>query len=317
MRRFAPARNACTLAVMLALAALACNMAALNEPDSQATVAAVYATITAQAAMAGPPDGPSSGAVLPTPLPDDATTPGGTPAPTDAASSPTPSATPPESRTGNGENVTVRRCQRSISVDGSRADWEPLAGVARFGLGHVVYGAGSRTGPDDLSGEAWACWTDSALYLFVQVVDDVHVQTQSGATAWRGDEVEIVFDGDLQGDFYATRWSDDDVQLGLSPGDFASLPPSAVRYHPSVRNAPEVSIAAQRPADAAGGYSLEAAIPWSTLGVTLQTGVGYGFCIALSDNDQPGTANQESMVSNCPNLRVTNPTTWATIELAD
>ncbi len=312
MRRTAPA-----LAGTLALAALACNVAGFNEPDTGATVVAVYATITAQAATAGVPGTPLPGAATATPPPGETDAQDGAPTPTGTAETPTASPTPPDSRTGNGENVSVRRCRGSIAVDGDRADWEPLAGTARFGLGNVVYGAGSWAGPQDLSGEAWVCWTESTFYLFAQVTDDVHVQTQSGATAWQGDEIELVFDGDLQGDFYATRWSEDDVQLGLSPGDFAGLPPSAVRYHPGVRSAPEISVAARQPADAAGGYSLEAAIPWSTLGVTPQAEASYGFCVAVSDNDQPGTANQESMVSNCPNLRITNPTTWATIQLAE
>jgi hypothetical protein len=51
--------------------------------------------------------------------------------------------------------------------------------------------------------------------------------------------------------------------------------------------------------------------------MTPRSGKNYGFCLALSDNDQPGTASQDSMVSHCTNLKVSDPTTWATLQLTD
>lgn len=295
---------------MLVLASLACNAPGAAETNTEVTVAAVYATITAQAATAGVPTTPPPEGRLTAAGPSPSAT-------SEREKTPTPSPTPPESRAENGENLTVRRCARSIVVDGDRADWEPLAGVARFQLEAATYGAARWSGATDLSGEVWACWTDSVLNLFASVTDDAHVQTESGSTAWKGDEVEIVFDGDLRGDFYTEVWNDDDAQIGLSPGDFADLPPSAVQYRPSARDAPEIDVAARRPIESGGNYALEAAIPWSVLGVAPEGGTSYGFCVALSDNDQVGAASQDSMVSNCPNLLVSDPTTWATITLGE
>ncbi len=36
---------------------------------------------------------------------------------------------------------------------------------------------------------------------------------------------------------------------------------------------------------------------------------------ALSDNDQPDQASQDSMVSHCTRLRVIDPTTWGDLHL--
>jgi hypothetical protein len=336
---------------LLALAALACNAAGFEGPDAEATNAAVYATITAQAATAGIPQTASGERVTATPPP----------ANTPATGTPTVSPTAPAERTGNGPRLAFPPCGAALTVDGDLADWLSGEGAV-FSLDAVTYGATAWSGADDLSGQAqacwtgdalylfvevtdnahvqtqtggtqWqgdevelvfdadlsgqarACWTGDALYLFVEVTDNAHVQTQTGGTQWQGDEVELVFDADLAGDFYEEEWDADDTQLGLSPGDFADLPPTAVVYRPAYRAAPEVEVAARQPLAIGGNYTLEARIPWTVFGVQPEGGDLYGFCLALSDNDQPGEASQDSMASHCPGLVVSRPVTWTTLEL--
>ncbi|MBN1122915.1 MAG: hypothetical protein JXJ17_17700 [Anaerolineae bacterium] len=284
------------------LSVLACNTSFGSQPDTPATVQSVYATITAHAEEAG-----LSTTAIATEEP--AATGDTTVDDLDVLT-----ATAQAARTGNGTNLTFPRCSDDITVDGSSQDWEALEGVPRFAINQATYGAANWEGPDDLSAYAWACWTDEILYLIVTVTDDVHVQTENGATAWKGDEIELLFDRDLSGDFLEAEWNDDDIQIGLSPGDFEDNPPAAVRYFPTVRDLDAVGIAAS-PSD--DGYLLEAAIGWDDFDITPRSGKNYGFCLALSDNDQAGTANQESMVSHCTNLKVSNPTTWATLQLTD
>lgn len=290
---------------LLALAALACNAAGFEGPDSPATVAAVYATITAHAATAGIPQTASGEGVTATPPP------GVMP----ATGTPTLSPTPPEERSGNGPRLAFPGCGDPLTVDGEVADWLSGEGAV-FSLDAVTYGATAWSGADDLSGQARACWTADALYLFVEVTDNTHVQTQAGETQWQGDEVELVLDADLAGDFYDEQWGDDDTQIGLSPGDFVDLTPGAVVYRPDYRAAPEVELAARQPIAIGGNYTLEARIPWAVFGVEPREGDLYGFCLALSDNDQPGAASQDSMASHCPELVVSRPVTWTTLELA-
>jgi hypothetical protein len=226
-----------------------------------------------------------------------------------------PSPTPPDTRTGNGAVVNVPRCGAAITVDGDPADWNGQSGIPIFALVDNTFGAGEWLGTDDASAVARLCWTDQALHLFVEVADDIHVQTRTGGDQWQGDEVELMFDGSLQTDFYDDEWSSDDTQLGLSPGDFAGISPSAFQYQPRINTTLLVTVNARRPFEAGGDYLLEAAIPWTVLRTLPDTEASYGFCLALSDNDHVDTARQDSMVSHCPKLIVPDPTTYTTLKL--
>ena len=55
------------------------------------------------------------------------------------------------------------------------------------------------------------------------------------------------------------------------------------------------------------GYTLEAAIPWSTLNFQPAPGRPLGFEIDLSDTDTPNAAVQEQMLSSSPNRRYNDP----------
>ncbi len=287
--------------IMLVLAALACNVPDGSGGDTEATVQVVYSTITAQAGMS--------------PVPTDTPTEAATATPT-TTGTPTVTPTPPENRTGNGDNLTIPRCTKTVTVDGGDADWKQQAGVTPFALTHNTFGEAEWQGADDLSGRARMCWIDSMLYLFVEVTDDLHVQTQQGRTAWKGDEVELVFDADLRGDFYDEDWNDDDTQLGFSPGDFGDILAGVMEYHPADKALDDVEIAARRAIGTGGDYVLEVAIPWSVLGVVPRADTNYGFCLAISDNDHVGEAQQDSMVSHCTDLSIPDPTTWVTLRLA-
>jgi hypothetical protein len=283
-------------------AVLACNAAGAERVDTRATIQAVYGTITAQALAAGQP---GAEATAP-PLTESVAT----------SAAVTLSSTTPVERVGNGSNLSIPRCPTGLVVDANEADWSSLSSMPRIELEANTYGGARWEGAEDTSGYARICWTDAALFVLIFVTDDLHVQTESGATQFQGDEVELVFDGDLPGDFSAGVWDGDDRQLGLSPGDFNGLEPAAVIYHPSMRSADEVTLFATKLPDSAGGYLLEASIPWSTLGITPQADTGYGLCLAISDNDQAGAASQDSMISHCTRLLIANPTTWVTVRLA-
>jgi hypothetical protein len=286
---------------VLALASLACGNVP-QEPDTQATVAAFYATITAQAA---------SGSPFPTRAVTATSGPSATPPP---SITPPASPTPPEARTGNGEGFIIPRCQGTITVDASDADWGWYRGTV-VGLNTATFGEEEWQGTGDLSGQVRLCWTDTTLYLIADVVDDIHVQTEQGIRQWRGDEIEVVFDGDLRGDFYEREPNDDDIQLGFSPGNFADIPPSDVQYRPQLDDDVPLEVVARRPIDSGGNYTLEASTPWSLLGVTPHLGIGYGLCVAISDNDHVGTSQQDSMVSHCPEMETPEPMSWVTITL--
>ncbi len=309
------------VAAALAAASLACNLVA-PEVDYEATNEVIYLTITAQAERAGVPTrdplatqrppGSSTATLHQTSTPT--TEPSATPIP---SATPLATPTPPQERTGNGASLVIARCGLAIAVDGDIADWlDQPGGIEGIRLDQATFGAVNWTGESDLSGLARLCWTSEALYLSVEVTDDALVQNQSGVTQYRGDEVELLFDTDLIGDFYDTVWNEDDIQFGLSPGNFVDRQPAVVRYEPDFSTSVDVTLAARRPIGTGGSYVLEAAVPWSTLGITPQTDQGYGLCLALSDNDLTAQDVQQSMVSHCVRLKVPDPTTWVTVRLA-
>lgn len=292
----------CVLAV-ITLAALACNVP-IGGDDSAATVQAIYVTITAQASSAPP-----------------LTQPGGV---ATSQSMPSPTATPtigvsptaPQNRSGNGNNLIIARCAADVVADAKDTDWTSQTGAVGVPLAQNTYGSSEWSGAADLSGSARLCWNDKGLYLFVDVTDDVHVQDQRGETSWKGDEVEFLFDADLRGDFYHDSWNNDDIQLGLSPGNFADLVPAPYLYHPTIGLPRGVELDAES-LGTAGGYRLEAELLWdAALGINRPTaGQSFGLCVALSDNDHTNAAQQDSMTSHCIRLKVTDPSTWITVTL--
>jgi hypothetical protein len=64
-----------------------------------------------------------------------------------------------------------------------------------------------------------------------------------------------------------------------------------------------------------GRYALEVAIPWSTFKVTPSAGQTYGLALALNDDDTPGSAEQQTQVTNGKGQRLADPTTWSTLVL--
>jgi hypothetical protein len=154
-------------------------------------------------------------------------------------------------------------------------------------------------------------WDLSNLYIAAKVRDGKYVQISQGENIFKGDSLEILVDLDLLGDFTSTRLSGDDYQIGISPGrpDIASGNREAYLWFPSGKagKLSGVSIAAL---DEGSQYRVEAAIPWTVFGIIPYKGMRVGFAFSVSDDDSPGVAVQESMVSSSPFRNLADPTTW-------
>jgi hypothetical protein len=201
-----------------------------------------------------------------------------------------------------------------VVVDGVLDEW---AEVPAFSSAHRVYQHPNWDNSQDISAQWQLQWDTTFLYVAVTVADDRHVQTQSGNQIFRGDSVEMQIDTNRQED-WGTGFSSDDIQIALSPGDFATLPPSAFRFQGSdggqVRDAPghEIVVVAQ---PTTSGYLLESAIPWRALALTPRMGLTIGLALNVTDNDSPNTAIQEVMMSNAPDRILLDPTSWGTLTL--
>jgi hypothetical protein len=209
----------------------------------------------------------------------------------------------------------VRAVQVSdaLQIDGSGSDWPSTSTTTSA---FRVFATESWDGTNDLQAEWRLAWDADNLYLLVQVVDDNHVQTQTGTQIFRGDSVEIQIDTAPEQN--AQRVNPATFQFILSPGNFDELAPSAVRFRGTaggdVPEAPghSVRVAAQETDD---GYRLEAAIPWQDMNVEPSDGRRLGVALNANDNDTPDTAEQEVMMSHVPGRTLTNPATWGTMLL--
>jgi serine/threonine-protein kinase len=211
-------------------------------------------------------------------------------------------------------DVTAVRLATPPVVDGALNDWPALVPVLST---YRVYEDESWDGSEDLV-IAWRLgWDNDYFYLASSVQDEVHVQEQRGNQIFKGDSVDLQVDSDRAGDL-GPGINEDDFQITLSPGNFRNLTPSAFRWQGRSNgrygdaSAEGILIGAQQ---TAGGYTLEAAIPWRQLSVAPQPGLVIGIALNATDNDTPGTAVQELLLSHVPGRLLTDPSSWGTLTL--
>lgn len=290
--------------LMLGLAAAACTLPGAASPTPftfptpNLTLTAIFAP-TETPTPPGPTVGPSPTETL-------AAT---------AGASPTPgTGVTPTSPVGlirpNGFPVTAQFLPTPPTIDGDLGDWSGTT----FTASQCVFGCSLWSGENDLSASYYMGYDSSALYVGVKVKDDQYVQLSTGHLMYKGDDVEIQLDTNLAGDFADKSLSADDYQMGMSAGNFGSRAPEAYRWYPASLQAalPSVFIKAKQ---ATGGYTLEAKIPWTVFKVTPTSGARFGFALSLSDDDLPGSAVQQSLVSSVSTRKLVDPTTWGTLIL--
>ncbi len=308
----------------LLLAALACNFPGGPAVQPTSEVPPVDLTITAlfKTAAALPPTHTPTPQFIPTntsqPLatqPPPAATNTSAPAPSatqvpPTATKPPPTATQPPVRPG----ARVNAAFISPTLDGNWNEWKDVG--TEYPAKNVVFGKSNWANSDDLEASYYVGWDLSNLYIAAKVHDDKYVQVSQGENIFKGDSLEILIDLDLPGDFYSTSLSSDDYQIGISPGrpTIADGNREAYLWFPSGKagKLTGVSIAAL---DEGTQYRVEAAIPWSVFGVVPYRGMRMGFAFSVSDDDLPGEAAQQSMVSSAAGRSLADPTTWGEVTL--
>lgn len=233
-------------------------------------------------------------------------------APSPAVGMPTPTLSIDLEQRPNGVILRAERLLDAPTIDGDLSEW----GNSPYPVNQVTYGRISWSGEQDASGSFQVGWDMENLYFAVKVTDDTFVQISSGKYLFRGDSIEIQFDADLSSDFTSSILNTDDFQIGVTPGNFGSLPSGLYRWFPASLAGPllNASSAAMKHSD---GYQLEGSIPWSTFGITPVLSTSFGFTLSISDNDAAGTASQQTLVSSVSTRMLTDPTTWGTLLLVD
>ena len=298
--------------VAATLAALACNFPGSNQPDVEGTLQTGVTQTLEALQTSGPATATPAAVASLTPLPPTIELSTATAVPTATVAAPTPSATVSHPIRPNGEPIHAPQREAALNIDGVLGDWEALPNE----IMHAVFQAENWEGTSDQSASFAIAWDATYLYLAVAVQDDVHVQTESGETIFRGDSVEVLLDAKLQADHADTSLSADDFQIGFSPGGLGDSPePDVYLWFPQARaGRPEqVRFAVQPDGDA--GFTLEIAVPWDLFPITPEVGARFGFSVSVSDNDSPGTAEQQSMISVISTRALTDPTSWGTLVL--
>lgn len=223
-------------------------------------------------------------------------------------------AVPEEHVEANESGITAQLVTPPMQIDGNLGEW---AEFPNYESAYLVFSDDSWDGTDDVRA-AWRLgWDQNNLYVAVQVEDDIHVQTQSGSTIFKGDGVSLQVDTQFDADF-GPGLSPDDYQINLSPGNFADNPPVAYRFRGDNSGnmidmvGHDIQIAAL---PSGNGYLLEAAIPWRDIGVSPGPGLRMGMALNVNDNDKPDTAVQEVMMSHVSTRIFNDPSSWGVIVL--
>ncbi len=133
---------------------------------------------------------------------------------------------------------------------------------------------GNINGGQDLAANWQTSWDNNYLHIRVDTIDDRFVR--DSAAPWSDDSIEVFVDADGsrnssydgRNDFhFIFRWRDDKVNLSQN----------------SPRR-PNIGIL-QTMNRTSNGYTLEASIPWSTLGVIPQRGSIIGLEVQVNDDD--------------------------------
>lgn len=234
------------------------------------------------------------------------------------------------------------RAPGPVTIDGHFSDWDDdelttLTGLDLADPSLLKYKRRPLDGTEDLSGRVRFMWDAANLYLRADVMDDHVVSGPPGKDLYKGDNVTLWLDQDLEGDFYQAGRSADDWQIGFTPG-VGATPPAAYCWVP--RPGAEGWQVASSPlrdpfTGTVRGYRLEAAIPWSRIGgrppglvdapaaslppqhgaprrYTLDVAGVMGLGVVLSDTDK--TPQELGYVSN-PDFVWAEPTSFNTLVL--
>ena len=159
----------------------------------------------------------------------------------------------------------IQRAVAPPTIDGSDEDWSPdIARIDSNTAQQFLRGAGLWQGADVDSHSIRLAWDDDNLYIFADVRDPQHDQPFTVSGAGQGDTLWLYFTSSDQ----ASRLS--------AKATLAQTPDGAQVWDWQRARFLEGAALAFQPGE--GGYTYEAALPWSSLGVEApQAGLRIGF----------------------------------------
>lgn len=193
--------------------------------------------------------------------------------------------------------ISIPAVSASPVVDGERETlWD---GAESFTVSTVVRGA--RDGNTDLAAAFSAVWDSDAVYLIVDVTDDV-AQLDSDQR-YMDDGVELFIDAT---NGKSTSYTATDFQFRVLRG-------SSTVWEKNERTAGVVCGMDDRP----DGYRCEVAIPWSTLGVSPAAGSYIGLDVHVNDDDDGGDRDCKIAWEDADDAAWQDPSVFRTVRLSD
>ncbi len=224
-----------------------------------------------------------------------------------------------QASTLTGPKISAVHLSTGLTINGDASDWP--SDVPTFDSNVLI--AGNDT---DLLGHWGLAWDDTNLYFIVKVTDQTALQTHQSDTSqlFKGDGVNFEF-GTAQPKNKNASLETGDKHVLLGPANFKD--DSVI----SAINVPNGSVFTRGTNTIQGlhaatvkvddGYLIEAAIPWTTLGVEdISGGNEYGMNLNVSDSVPSGAKAGElsSFVSNNPARKGNDAqfrSIWGTLQL--
>jgi len=173
----------------------------------------------------------------------------------------------------------------SIAIDCDLSDWtdDGIASMVTSSFVKESNDADGWQGPYDASALLRLRWDESNLYLAAKILDDVALPTANAQSAYSSDCLEIFISPDLDGKRI--------LQVLFFP--FAESYSGPKCWWIQKRSDIESKVAFKKIAD---GFQIEAAIPWSGLGIQPKAGMELPFSFSYDDSDIPGGQNRKSVL---------------------
>jgi hypothetical protein len=208
-------------------------------------------------------------------------------------------------QTGAGKKrgvVSAAHVVNPFKINGTADGWPALPPV-RIGSDRVVDGM-MGTG---LEATFKVCWDEKNLFLLVLMSDSTPLNnTQSGVGLWNGDGVELYIGSEHLDQDGSLLFSDHQLLLGAGR-DIKGNP----WYLVNSDKQPAVEMIT---IPSPGGYTLEAAIPWNSLGITPKENQELLFDLAV-DNANAGTGRNCQIMWNGRKNNSGDRTNWGRLRL--
>jgi hypothetical protein len=180
---------------------------------------------------------------------------------------------------GGKKTLPISRATGPITLDGIAQNWP---GVPAEPISSTQLVSGGKA--NGLEGSFKLCWDETNLYVLVNVVDATPMQNERTApNLWDGDGIELFLGSEKLADGGPLLFSDRQVLLGAGrSGQF---------YIPSVPDATAVQSAVVPGVDGKS-YTIEAAIPWTTLSIKPKDNLDLLFDLGIDDGEGKGRLHQ-------------------------